>query len=136
MSGMSTSLILYQGEPVACTGGGRACLIRQLLLRPDDDPERRFVLAMCLFALEVAYGHRPGPYSNRAAEASARDRLLPSHLFAEVARCDDDNLAHAFAVPATQIRRRRRELGLTRASPTSAPGHGSRGNRRLRAPRR
>ena len=70
--------ITYNGEVVAVVVGDEAII--PTTLAPED---RRTVEAMCLYALEVAAGQHPGPYSDEraleyahqaASAAAKRDR--------------------------------------------------------------
>src|SRR5512144_862552 len=106
------TLISYRGELAAIAGPRRllfACL--DLDAAPDSDPHRRFVLAMGLFAHDIERGRRRGPYTDAAAEAFARDRLMPEHAFREAATGRTaEQLAAAFNVPLEQVRQRCAEL--------------------------
>jgi hypothetical protein len=71
VSGMQQ--IVYRGRLSAVVLAGQAIV--------DDTlgaGELRHVLAMCLFALEVQAGDRPGPYCEQAADAYACSALVPT----------------------------------------------------------
>lgn len=54
--------IIYQGRLAAVTIADQAILTEEL-----PDPDERAVKAMCLYALEIAAGLRPGPYTDEQA---------------------------------------------------------------------
>ncbi len=58
--------ITHRGQIVAIAVAGHAIIDDTL-----DPDEHRHVQAMCLYALEIADGERPGPYTNAAAEQYA-----------------------------------------------------------------
>lgn len=62
-------LIELDGEPVAVTVGADRAVISDRV----GGGSRALVEAMCLFALQIAAGERPGPYSGADAERWARD---------------------------------------------------------------
>lgn len=59
--------IVYDGQVVAVVLADQAIISDRL---PETD--ERTVKAMCLYALEVAAGTQPGPYSDERALAYAR----------------------------------------------------------------
>lgn len=59
--------IIYRGRMAALVVGGQAIFSDALPSR-----EQATVKAMCLYALEVAEGRLPGPYSDAQALAYAR----------------------------------------------------------------
>jgi hypothetical protein len=63
--------IFYDGKLAAMTIGGYAIIADRL-----TGEERLTVEAMCLYALEVQAGERPGPYSQECALAYARRARL------------------------------------------------------------
>lgn len=65
MSGLQK--IIYDGRLAAVVLADQA-----ILTDPLPEPEERTVKAMCLYALEVAAGLRPGPYSDERALQYAR----------------------------------------------------------------
>ncbi len=69
-------MICRQGQPVAVTvGADEATLSADVASR-----DRALVQAMCVYALEIAAGKRPGPYRDDNAERYAN--LLASHMAA------------------------------------------------------
>ena len=107
-----TTLIRFDGDLVASVGHTRAYLMPHIEALPDGDPLLRFVVVMCSYALEVAQGRLPGPYSDERAAFFARTALIDDDEFGAVAERADDELAMHFAVPASQI-------ALKRAQSTS-----------------
>jgi hypothetical protein len=78
-----------------------------------NHPDRRWAAGLAAFARRVQTGAEAGPYTDAAACAFARTRLLPTQEFVPVAAFSDRTLVAVFRVPAEQIRARRAELGLT-----------------------
>jgi hypothetical protein len=62
--------IHHDGDVVAWVAGGRAVITTGL---PGDAFD--LVRAKCLYALEIAAGERPGPYTDAAASAYARSAM-------------------------------------------------------------
>jgi hypothetical protein len=62
--------IHHGGDVVAWVVGGRAVITGGLA---DDASD--LVRAKCLYALEIAAGERPGPYTDGAATAYARSAM-------------------------------------------------------------
>ena len=58
---------MYQGRVVAAVISGRAIISEAL---PKND--QLIVKAMCVYALDIAEGRVPGPYSDIAAHTYAR----------------------------------------------------------------
>ena len=106
----------YLGQLVAAATAERAYISAPLLERGRKDPIVRFVLAMCMYAMDVDGGVLPGPDSDEAAAAFARARLLPSRDFATWLDRPDDQLAWRFGVPVREVARRRRDLARRGAS--------------------
>ena len=84
------------GQAPRTTGSGRPLLylapdIERL---PDADPVLRFVVMMCEYALEVARGERPVPYTDESASR-----------FALKALSDDDEWSRAEDQPDTELGR-------------------------------
>ena len=65
MSGLQK--IVYRGKLAAVVVADQA-----ILTDPLPEPDERTVKAMCLYALEVAAGLQPGPYSDERALQYAR----------------------------------------------------------------
>jgi hypothetical protein len=63
--------IIHRGQIVAIVIAGQAIIDDTL-----QASEQTHVQAMCLYALEIADGARPGPYTDAGAEAYARRALL------------------------------------------------------------
>lgn len=64
--------IIYQGRLAAVVLADEAILTGEL--PPSDE---RTVKAMCLYALEIAAGRQPGPYTDHNALAYARRAPRP-----------------------------------------------------------
>lgn len=62
--------IHHDGDVVAFVVGGRAVITGGLAGDASD-----LVRAKCLYALEIAAGERPGPYTDGAATAYARSAV-------------------------------------------------------------
>ena len=67
---MSPQPITYRGRVVAAATAERFLLSDELEHRSVGDPERTFVIYMCLYARDVATGDLPGPYTERRARRS------------------------------------------------------------------
>jgi hypothetical protein len=63
-------IIAHRGQFAAAIVAGQAVIEDTL---PDQD--FRHVQAMCLYAMEIIDGDRPGPYSDTDADAYARSVL-------------------------------------------------------------
>ncbi len=79
-----------------------------------DHPERRFVAAMALHALDLQEGAIAGPYDERFAHAAARALLMPAEATQARLHESDAALAERFAAPLDQVAARREELALAR----------------------
>jgi hypothetical protein len=88
--------VVYEGQLVAAATAERAFPGAALLQLDDYDPVLRFVMAMCLYAMDVEAGVFPGPYREDAAAAFARARLMPRELFACWMAQADERIAHRF----------------------------------------
>jgi hypothetical protein len=65
---------------VALAGARRCIFSGELERRPPGDPERIFVLYMCLYAADVLSGVLPRPYTDARALRYARAALIPGEL--------------------------------------------------------
>lgn len=63
-------LVVHRGQLAAVIVAGQAVIEDTL---PDQD--FRHVQAMCLYAMEIIDGDRPGPYTDAEADAYARAAL-------------------------------------------------------------
>ena len=102
--------IRFDGRLVARTGGGRAALASDVAALSTSDPLRRFVAAMCVYAIELDERGRRQSYRDDDAAAFARELLLPAPPLIECWAESDVRLCERFAVPLAQLRLRRREL--------------------------
>ena len=105
---MDVQPITYRGRIVAaCT---RECflLADDLAYRAPGDPELVFVVAMCSYATDIAWGLLPGPFDDADAHRYARAFLIPEELL-ERAELDVDRAAAALGVPADELRAARDE---------------------------
>jgi len=92
---------------VAAATAERFLLSDELEHRPSGDPERTFVIYMCLYARDIAAGQLPGPYSEQRARRFARACLIPAEL-AERADLDVPRAAAALGVPEHELHAARR----------------------------
>jgi hypothetical protein len=100
---MTLQPITYRGRVVACATPERFFLSDELERRPVDDPERRFVTWMCLYAHEAFTGALPGEqYSDERARRFARAALIPEELL-ERGTLDYRHTGHALGVPAAEL---------------------------------
>lgn len=95
--------IHYGGRLVAATTRDRFVLCDELERRRRDDPERTFVIYMCVHAGDVLNGRSASPYSDAAARHFARACLIPTEL-AERANLDLKRAAKALRVPERELR--------------------------------
>jgi hypothetical protein len=77
--------------------------------RPPSDPERTFVIFMCVYAGDILSGVLPGPYSDEDARRYARACLVPSELL-ERTELDVELAARALRLPADELHAARDEL--------------------------
>jgi hypothetical protein len=108
--------VTYRGQLVAAATAERAYVSAPLLERGSGDAQLRFVLAMCMYAMDVDAGVLPGPYGEDAAAAFARARLMPRREFVAWLDQADDRLAWRFGVPLDEVAYRRRDLAGRGAS--------------------
>ena len=107
----------------AITGPERAILHPDLEGRPDEDPDKRWVLAKCVHALRGWIPNQPlahdpdARYRDQDVEAYARRALMPARPFRVSAQLGDEQLADRFRVPAEKIAERRDELGAEQNQP-------------------
>ncbi len=88
---------------VAAATAERFLLSDELEHRPVGDPERTFVIYMCLYARDVLTGDLPGPYTEQRARRFARACLIPAEL-AERPGLDTARVAAALGVPEHELR--------------------------------
>ena len=88
---------------VAAATAERFLLSDHLEHRPVGDPERTFVIYMCLYARDIATGQLPGPYSEQRARLFAQTCLIPAEL-AERPGLDTARTAAALGVPEHELR--------------------------------
>ena len=105
---MGTQLITLHGQPRAI------CTRRRVFLFDPAAPDRRFVLAMCLYAGRILNGHVPGPYRESRARAYARKVLIPAVLL-EPPRLTSDSAAIAawLGIPARELQHALRDRPRT-----------------------
>ena len=68
-------MILQHGRPAAVVGGTQVFLAPHIAALPAAHPVRRHVVAKAMYALDVANGVKPGPYTEEDAERWARGLL-------------------------------------------------------------
>lgn len=103
------TLIHYGGEIVATASPLRVHYTPPLDDRPNEDPLRRFVHAMAMYARDIAAGELRGPYRDQDAELFARTFLIADDDFAAHAGESDEQLAERFGVPLEQVAHKRRD---------------------------
>jgi hypothetical protein len=94
--------ITYRGRLVAVAARERFFLCDELAQRPAGDPELGFVAFMCAYALDVARGELPGPYTDENARRYARACLIPTELL-ERDNLDVPRAARALGLPADEL---------------------------------
>jgi hypothetical protein len=100
---MEIQPISYRGRTVAACTRERFFLSDEIEARPPDDPLITFVLAMVLYARDIANGLRTGPYSDDDAVRYARRMLIPAELL-ERTTLDVDATAAWLTIPADELR--------------------------------
>ncbi len=94
--------INYRGRLVALAGARRCIFSDELDRRPPGDPERVFVLYMCLYAADVMGGVLPGPYTDDRARRYARAALIPGELLER--RCPNpERTSLALGIPLWEL---------------------------------
>lgn len=68
-------MILHHGRPAAVAAGTQILLAAHIAALPPAHPVRQQVVAKAIYALDIADGLRPGPYTDEAAERWARSLL-------------------------------------------------------------
>jgi hypothetical protein len=114
--------VTYRGRLVAAATAERTYVSAPLLERGTDGCKLRFVLAMCLYAMDVDAGVLPGPHSEDAAAMFARACLMPRSEFAAWLDQPDDRLAGRFGVPVLEVGRRRQDLARPGRHPSAGAG--------------
>lgn len=103
-------LVRYHSTVVALVTPDRARLMPAVERLSELDAERRFVSAICLFAMQHEAGALIGRYHQAEAERFAREVLMPRDEFASLTALSDDSLAELFGAPVAEVARRRREV--------------------------
>jgi hypothetical protein len=65
-------VIRHGGRIRALAGRDRFWLVPSIARLPDEHLDKRHVRLMCHYAVAIARGELPGPYTHAAAEAFAR----------------------------------------------------------------
>ena len=100
---MDIQPITYRGRTVAACTRRRFFLSDDIADRDPNDPVVSFVIGMCLYARLIAAGDAPGPYSDDAARAYARECLIPDEVLdRDVA--DIERVATWLRVPVDELR--------------------------------
>ena len=109
-------LITYMRQPVAIAGPRRVLIVPTIANRPDNDPLKRFVSHLILYARDAQGGRlagEPHHYLADRAERYVRAQLLPARTFHRLWELQDPELAGISGVPVEQIAERRRDLAGT-----------------------
>jgi hypothetical protein len=109
---MDIQPITYRGRTVAACTPKRVFFSDELDARGPEDPHKRFVCAMCLYAGDVFAGAVPGPYRDDDARIYARAVLIPAELLEqpgpawslEARHPGIERAAAALRVPAQELR--------------------------------
>jgi hypothetical protein len=94
--------ISYGGRLVALATPNRFLLSGSLAMRPVGDPERTFVIYMCLYAIDVLTGVLPAPYTDHRARRYARAALIPEELL-ERGQLNYGAASQGLGVPAAEL---------------------------------
>lgn len=100
--------VIYRGRVVAACTAERFLLCDELERCGPEDPERTFVIWMCVYAGDVARGVLPGPYRDLDARRYARAALIPSELL-ERPPLDAARTAVAIGIPVEEFCAARRD---------------------------
>ena len=108
--------IFYGGRLAALAEGDCVIFAPHINVLEADHPLRRFISAVCLWSCEVDAQRYPVPWNPAAAEAYARDLLMPAAFFDALDRgLADHVLAQDFNVPLEQVELRREDLAPEQA---------------------
>jgi hypothetical protein len=105
---MEIQPVTYRGRTVAACTPQRVFLADEMEYCSPDDPELTFVLAMALYARDVAHGVRFAPYTDADAVRHARRALIPAELLERPA-LDIAAAAAWLTIPAEELRAARAE---------------------------
>ena len=97
--------ITYRGQLLAVATGSTFILSDDIDKQVDDPAEIQMVLFMCAYAIDVATGHLPGPYSDEQARRYARYCLLAPGVgeLLERDNLDVPRAANALGLPAEEL---------------------------------
>ena len=129
---MPTVTLTYDNRTVALAGRERCWLALHIAALPSDDPTKRLVMFMALYARDVLRGELPGPYSDERARSFARLALVEPSVYRAHRRRGDRELAAVLGLPVAEIPHVRREQQALTQPRTSArrtrgcPDHDSR----------
>src|SRR3954447_3397060 len=102
--------VTWRGRTAAIVDADETLLAEHIAVLECDHPDRRFVCAMCLYAMEVETGVIPGGYDQDCAERYARTFLAPDWAFIAPS-WPDAAIAELYAIPLDQVRAGRDEAG-------------------------
>src|SRR5689334_15480223 len=109
-------IVNHRGRPAAWVPSGRVDLYPRVAPFESGHPTRRWVTCTAIFAMEVLAGRMRGSFSQARADHFARCALMPDDEFANLAAADDAALAEYFNVPLEQVREKRIDQLVLRAS--------------------
>lgn len=69
---MNTITLTHHGRTVALAARARFWLAAQIEALPENDPRKRHVCFMALYARDILTGAMPGPYTDADADRFAR----------------------------------------------------------------
>jgi hypothetical protein len=99
---MDIQPVTYRGQTVAACTPTRVFLADHIEALPPGDPQLNFIVAMALYAHDIAHGHIPGPYSDDHARRYAWAFFIPDELL-ERERLDIPRAAAWLKVPAEEL---------------------------------
>src|SRR5438270_298200 len=94
--------ISYRGRLAALATPNQFLLSDFLAMRPVGEPERTFVIYMCLYAIDVLNGALPTPYTEHRARRYAHAALIPEELL-ERGQLNYESVSQALGVPAAEL---------------------------------
>ena len=106
---MQTVTLTYDNRTVALARRERFWLAPHIAALPADDPTKRLVTFMALYARDVLTAELPGPYSDERARSFARLALVEPSAYRAHRRRGDSELAAVLGLPVAEIPHVRRE---------------------------
>jgi hypothetical protein len=104
---MDTITLTHHGRTVALAARARFWLAAEIEALPDNDPRKRHVCFMAIYARDILSGEMPGPYTDTDADHFARLVTSSDHGRAATGRRCRLAPDRASALPGRRARSRR-----------------------------